>query len=314
MKKKIQKETFSPDEKRKIIGKVSGVSIWGNVILSALKLFAGIFGHSGAMISDAVHSLSDVFTTVIAWIGVKLSDKEADKEHPYGHERLECVASILLSVLLFATGCGIGYGAIMSIISPERLQTPSLIALAAAVLSIVSKEAMCEYTIHYAKKINSSAFKADAWHHRSDALSSVGSLIGIGGAMLGVKILDPIAGLVICAFILKVSVDIFLDAARKMVDRACDSEFEKEIHDLITEDPDVVDVDSLRTRKFGEKIYIDAEIGIDPDITLREAHDIAERVHDAIEARYPEIKHVTIHENPHKAGEKKHEWSHEIQH
>lgn len=316
MKKDIEKnaETVSPTEKRKIIGKVSGVSIWGNIILSVFKLLAGIFGHSGAMISDAVHSLSDVFTTVIAWIGVKISDKEADREHPYGHERIECVASILLAVLLCATGIGIGYSSVTNIISPDKLQVPSLIALIAAALSIVTKEGMYHYTMYYAKKINSSAFKADAWHHRSDALSSVGSLIGIGGAMLGCKILDPIAGVVICCFILKVAVDIFLDATGKMVDRACEPEFEKEIHDLILENPHVVDVDMLRTRKFGEKIYIEAEIGIDPEMKLKDAHEIAENVHDLIEGKYPEIKHITIHENPHAVGEDKHECTHELGH
>ena len=178
-------------EEKRIIRKLSLVSIFGNTILSGFKMIAGIFGHSGAMISDAIHSFSDVLTTVIAYFGVKFSKKEADKAHPYGHERFECVASLILGLMLLLTGVGVGIAGMKNILQGhyETLAIPGAIALIAAVVSIFGKEGMYWYTRYYAKKINSTAFMADAWHHRSDAFSSVGSLIGIGGAMLGFQCL-----------------------------------------------------------------------------------------------------------------------------
>lgn len=186
------------DEAR-IIRKLSLVSVIGNAVLSAFKLFAGITGHSSAMISDSIHSFSDVLTTLVAWAGVKLSKKEPDSAHPYGHERLECITSLILGVVLMGTGLGIGKVGLENILLPRNnaLAIPSTISLAAAVISIAGKEAMYWYTRYYAKLINSSAFLADAWHHRSDAFSSIGSLVGIGGAMMGFPALDPAASVVI---------------------------------------------------------------------------------------------------------------------
>ena len=200
----------------KIVKQISSVGIAGNVALSAFKLFAGIYGHSGAMVSDAVHSLSDVFATLIAFIGVRLSKKSADDDHPYGHERFECVASLLLGTVLLLTGLAIGKSGLGNILSGDytSLAVPGAVALVAAVVSIVVKEAMFWYTRHYAKLLNSSAFMADAWHHRSDAFSSIGSLIGIGGSMLGFHVLDPLASVIICVCILKVAVDIIKDSVR----------------------------------------------------------------------------------------------------
>ena len=194
----------------KIINRLSTVGIAGNIALVVFKLYAGIAGHSGAMVSDAVHSLSDVFATLVAYIGVRISKKAPDQDHPYGHDRLECVASMILGMILLATGFGIGLNGVKQIAAGhyEQLAVPSAIALAAAVVSIVSKEVMFWYTRYYAKKLNSSAFMADAWHHRSDALSSVGSLIGIGGAMLGVPVMEPIACVAICLCLLTVASDI----------------------------------------------------------------------------------------------------------
>ena len=279
-----------------IVRRISLITIVGNIILSAVKLSAGIAGRSGAMVSDAIHSLSDVFTTVIAAFGVRLSQKEADREHPYGHERLECVASLLLGALLMATGLGIGKAGIASMIAGryDALAVPGGIALAAAVLSILSKEAMYWYTRHYALLLNSPAFMADAWHHRSDALSSIGSLIGIGGAMLGFPVMDPMAGTVICLFILKVSYDILKDAIVKMLDTACGEDYEKALTDYIAAQEDVVQIDMLHSRIFGNKAYI----AVEGEKTLREAHGIAERVHDGVEAQFPNVKHIMIHVNP----------------
>ncbi|MGN0578820.1 MAG: cation diffusion facilitator family transporter, partial [Ruminiclostridium sp.] len=200
--KATRENTVSETEFQRVANKVSIVTIIGNVALSLVKLLAGIIAHSGAMISDAVHSASDVFSTFVVIIGIRLASKEPDKEHPYGHERMECVAAIILAVVLFITGLGIGADALNKILggSYNDLQAPGVLALIAAVVSIVSKEAMYWYTRHYAKKIDSGAIMADAWHHRSDALSSVGALIGIGGAMLGFPVMDSIASLVIFFF------------------------------------------------------------------------------------------------------------------
>lgn len=283
-----------------VIRRLSLVSVVGNAILSGFKLLAGIWGHSGAMISDAIHSFSDVLTTLIAWIGVKVSRRAADAAHPYGHERLECVASLILGVVLMATGLGVGRVGLENIFSGEyeKLAVPGLIALIAAVVSIVTKEAMYWYTRYYAKQINSAAFMADAWHHRSDAFSSIGSLIGIGGAMLGFPVLDSVASVVICLFIVKVAYDIIKDAVVKMLDTSCGEQYEQELSRFVSEQQDVVCVDTLHSRMFGNKVYVDLEIEVDGQKTLQDAHAVAERVHTEMESRFPDIKHVMIHLNP----------------
>ena len=283
-----------------IIRNLSLVSVIGNAILSGFKLFAGIVGNSGAMISDAIHSFSDVLTTLIAWIGVKVSKKDADNSHPYGHERLECIASLILGLVLMATGIGVGKIGVENILSGsyETLAIPRIIALVAAIVSIVGKEAMYWYTRYYAKLINSDAFLADAWHHRSDALSSIGSLIGIAGAMLGFPVLDSVASVVICLFIVKVAYDIMKDACVKMLDTSCGDDYEKELIEHITAHDDVICVDMLRSRMFGNKVYVDLEISVDGDKSLWEAHEVAERVHKDVEQCFPDVKHIMIHVNP----------------
>ncbi len=279
--------------------RVSLVSVAGNAALSVFKLLAGILAHSGAMISDAVHSASDVLSSFIVIIGVKLSAREADRDHPYGHERFECVAAIVLAVVLAVTGLLIGYGAVESIGAGEKAAViPGLLALIAAVVSIACKEAMYWYTRHYARRLNSAALMANAWHHRSDALSSVGALIGIAGARLGYPIMEPIASLLICLFILKAAYDIFKDATGKMVDRACDAETEQRIADCVLSQREVLGIDRLQTREFGSKIYVDLEIRVDGSLPLVEAHAIAEQVHDRIEAEFPAVKHIMVHVNP----------------
>ncbi|MBQ2348332.1 MAG: cation transporter, partial [Clostridia bacterium] len=243
----------------KIAERVSSVSIAVNLFLSVFKFLAGVIAHSGAMISDAVHSASDVFSSIIVIIGYKISDKKPDKDHPYGHERFECVTSIVLAAILLITGLGIGKSTIDTILGKNmhEILVPGTLAQIAALVSILIKELLYRYTIIYAKKINSSSLKADAWHHRSDALSSVGALIGITAAKLGYPIAEPIASLVICLFILKAVFDIFKDAVDKLVDKSCDDETTAEMTKAITEKDGVESLVSLKTRMFGSKIYVD---------------------------------------------------------
>lgn len=279
---------------------VSMVSIGVNLLLSVFKLFAGFFARSGAMISDAVHSASDVFSTFIVMAGIKMSGKLDDDDHPYGHERMESVAAVILSVVLVAVGLGIGYQGIQKIISfkTEQLAVPGALALAAAVVSIVVKEWMFWYTRAAAKAEKSDVLMADAWHHRSDALSSVGSLIGIAGAMLGFPVLDPLASVVICVFILKAGINIFREAVNKMVDKACSPDIVNRMKALILDHPEVKTLDDIRTRMFGSRAYVDIEIGVDGELLLKDAHAIAEQVHDEIEQQFAEVKHCMIHVNP----------------
>ena len=308
---KQEKKQDTKQDVKKITNQLAFVGILGNVFLAVFKLIAGIAGHSTAMLSDSIHTLSDVIATFIAYIGVVLSRKKADDKHPYGHERLECVASLILSFILFATGVEIGKKCITAIAdgSYKQLAIPGMLAVIAALVSIITKEAMFWYTMRYAKLLKSSAFKADAWHHRSDALSSIGALIGIVGARHGFPVLDQVAGILICLMIMWVAIEIFRGAVDKMLDTSADREVETRIKDLVynfSRDENLgVGVDLLRTRTFGERVYVEMEINADGNLTLQQSHDIAERVHDEIENEFPEVKHVMIHVNP--TGYKHHE-------
>ena len=296
---KANEKDTKPDETA-VIRKLSLVGIIGNVFLSAFKFVAGIMGNSSAMVSDAVHSLSDVFATFIAFLGVRFGRREADASHPYGHERIESLAAVVLGLILLVTGVGIGWVGLEKILAGnyESLPIPGMIALIAAIVSIAVKEGMFWYTRHWARVIRSSAFEADAWHHRSDAMSSIGALVGVGGSMLGYPVLDPIASVVICLFILKQGISIIYDALKKMLDTSCGEQLEKEVRQLVDAEDQVERIDMLRTRMFGDKVYIDMEIAIDGSMQLTDAHAIAERVHDDIEHAFPEVKHVMIHVNP----------------
>ena len=279
--------------------KVSIISIIANVVLAAFKLVAGILAHSSAMLSDAIHSASDVFSTFVVMIGIKIASKEPDEEHPYGHERMECVAAIILATILCITGLGIGKNALQFITgNSSEVSVPGMLALIAAIVSIIVKEAMFWYTRHYAKMIDSGALMADAWHHRSDALSSIGAFIGIIFARMGYVMMDSIACLVICVFIVKAAYDIFKDAIDKMVDKSCSLEVEAEIRTIVMSVDGVKGIDSLSTRLFGNKMYVDIEIRADGEKTLNETHEIAEAVHDSIEAQFEKVKHIMVHVNP----------------
>lgn len=287
-------------ENGKIVMKVSINSMIVNVLLSIIKVIAGIVARSGAMVSDGIHSASDVFSTFVVMIGYKMSAKESDENHQYGHERIECVAALLLAIILCSTGIAIGYKGLLNIIYAEELnlEMPGMLALAAAIISIIVKEGMYWYTRNAARKVNSGALMADAWHHRSDALSSVGSMVGIIGARLGYPICDPLASVIICVFIVKASYDIFKDAINKMMDTACDVETMHKMKEVILAQKGVLKIDNMQTRLFGARIYVDVEIAVEGSMTLREAHEIAEEVHSAIEKNFEDVKHCMVHVNP----------------
>lgn len=282
----------------KIAIKVSVISIILNCLLTLIKFISGVISKSSAMISDSVHSLSDVLSTFVVIIGVKISNKKADSDHPYGHERIECVSAIILSVMLFIIGALIGINGIKNVTNSSNLVMPGVLALIASIISIISKEAMYQYTIRVSKKINSAALKADAWHHRSDALSSIGSFIGILGSRLGFKIFDPLASVIISLCIIKVSIDIFKDAIDKMVDKSCDKEVIDKVISVIEKNESVKNIDDIKTRQFGNKAYVDVEISVDENLLLKDAHKIAEEIHDSVENEINIVKHCMVHVNP----------------
>ena len=276
--------------------KVTNITIIINVVLSVIKILLGIIATSSAMIADGMHSFSDVVSSVGVLVGMKLSNKKADKEHPYGHERIESVTALFLSIMLFIVAIGIGYSGIKTIITKEY-NTPGILAIVGAIISIVTKEWMYFYTIKYAKMLNSASLKADAWHHRSDSLSSIGALIGIAGARFGLKILDPIAALIICILIIKVAFDICKESITQLIDESASDEKVNEITNKILNIEGVIKIDSLQTRKYDTKLYVDVEISVDGNLSVEEGHNIADKVHHTIE-KDQNIKHCNVHVNP----------------
>lgn len=272
--------------------RVTITTIIVNLLLAAGKFLAGVIGHSSAMISDAVHSASDVFSSIIVIIGLKTSEKEADEDHEYGHERMECIAALVLAGALAAIGIYIGYSGIKSLMAGEYSR-PANIALIMACVSIVVKEGMYWYTRAAGKKLKSPALMADAWHHRTDGFSSVGALIGILGAQHGFPWMDSLASLIICVFVFVASYQVFKDATSRMTDAK--AECEDEIREFLEAN---TSLDMLKTRKFGSKVYVDAEISVDGTMNLVEAHSIAEDIHDKLEHAFPDVKHIMIHVNP----------------
>ena len=277
--------------------KVSIITLIVNVFLSVIKILSGIIGKSIAMISDGIHSLSDIISTIIVIVGLKISNKKADDEHQYGHERIENVASIILAFLLFLTGILLVLNGIKSI-NENTIQIPNKITILIAFISIIAKELMYQYTIIASKKYNSDALKADAWHHRSDAVSSIVSLIGIYFTIKGYIYMDLIASVLISIIILKISVEIFIESIDKMLDTSVNNETIKEIESIVLNTKGVTGIDLLKTRKFGNKIYIDLEINADKNITFQESHTIAHNVHDNIENNIYDVKHCMVHINP----------------
>lgn len=283
---------------------VSIKTIFVNVILSIFKITAGIIGSSSAMFADGIHTLSDVLTTLVALIGIKVASKKADENHPYGHEKYESVFAKILSIILLLTGVAIGYEAIILLIKKE-FQEPGKISLYAAVISVMAKEWMYRYTLKASIEIKSISMEADAWHHRSDALSSIGTFIGILGARMGYPALDPIAGIVVAAMIIKVGVELYLKSVSELVDESADEETIEEIREKTMSVKGVKAINDLKTRVSGNTIYVDIDIAVKSTITVEEGHDISDEVHELLEKDIDAIKHCMVHVEPYKNKEDK---------
>ena len=275
-----------------------------NVLLLLFKFVAGIVGHSAAMVADAVHSLSDFVTDVIVLVFVHISGKPQDKSHDYGHGKYETLAMTLIGVALLIVAIGIIYSGVVKIsawLGGEQLKAPGTVALWAALLSVLLKEAVYQYSMVKARQLNSQVLAANAWHHRSDALSSIGTAIGIGGAIfLGQRwaVLDPIASLVVGAFIVKVAVDLLRDGIGDLMEHSLPDEIEEEMLRMVGELPGVVNPHDLRTRRIGNHFAIELHILMDGDITLREAHNKASEVENLLRSRYGQDTHIAIHVEP----------------
>lgn len=283
------------------------VTLWGgavNVLLLAFKFVAGIMGHSAAMVADAVHSLSDFVTDVVVLVFVHISGKPEDKSHEFGHGKFETLAQTLIGFMLLAVSVGIVYGGLAKIstwLNGEQLKAPGMLALWAALLSIVLKEGVFHYTMRKAKQLDSQAVEANAWHHRSDALSSIGTALGIGGAIfLGQRwaVLDPLASVIVGLFIVKVAVVLLRGGIGDLTEQSLPDEVEQEMLRLAASVPGVEEPHDLRTRRIGSHYAIELHILMDADISLRQAHDKASEVEDLLKKHYGEETHVIVHVEP----------------
>lgn len=288
------------DEYSQIAMRVSVVCIICNVTLCLVKMAGGFAAASQALVSDGINSLFDVVSGIIVIIGAKLAGRTADREHPYGHERFESAAAIILSIVLVVTGVFVGHTAIEDLISGayKTKPVPGLISIAAALVSIAVKECMYRYTKANADRINSVSLRAEALDHRADIISTAGALAGIMVSRYGFPAGDLIASLLVCVFILRTAVIVFREGISQMVDAACDDDIFHEIEECIKKVEGVRAIDKLQVRTFGNRLYVDLEIAEDGNITLFEAHDVAERVHDLIEEEFPVVKHIMVHVNP----------------
>ena len=288
-------------EEKKLGQRASSLGFIANVFLAISKLTVGIIAHSQALISDSINSIGDVLSTFVVFVGIKLSRKDADKDHQFGHERLDSIAAILLAMFFLATAAFIGYQGVTTIIKgvSEDIAVPGTLAWVMALIAIAIKEGLYWYTMLVAKKINSTALKAAAWDHQADVISAAGAFVGIIGARLfNFPLLDPILSLLICILIVITAVRIFKEGVDKLVDKSCDEETEKAIFKSIQSTEGVLRIDVLRTRMFGNRIYVDLEISVDAELSLEKAHEISETVHDQIEKEFPLVKHIMIHVNP----------------
>lgn len=290
--------------REKEIYKVTLVGSAANVLLTVFKFVAGIVGHSAAMTADAIHSLSDLLTDAVVLLFVHISSKPEDKDHDYGHGKYETLATAVIGLALAAVAVGIGWKAVESLLfwyGGGTLAAPGMLALWAAVVSIVLKELVYHYTVHRGKALNSPAVEANAWHHRSDALSSLGTLAGIGGAiLLGDRwtVLDPLAGFIVSLFILRVAWKLLKGGFNELLEASLPDEVEREILDIVTSFPDVSDPHHLRTRRIGSRYAIELHIRMDGSMPLAASHARTCEIEQALKARFGDRTHITLHVEP----------------
>ena len=290
--------------REKGIYKVTIVGSIVNFLLLVFKFFAGIAGHSAAMLADAVHSLSDFITDIVVIVFVRIAGKPEDKGHDYGHGKYETLATAIIGLLLLCVGFGIfwnGASSIYTFLQGGQLESPGVVALVAALVSIVSKEILYQYTVIQGKKLNSQAVVANAWHHRSDALSSIGTAIGIGGAILlgdHWRVLDPIAAVVVSFFIMKVSVQLLIPCVDELLEKSLPDDVEKEIEQTVLSFPGVSQPHHLRTRRIGSYYAIEIHVRMDGKITLEEAHGTATAIENKLKEMFGKGTHVDIHVEP----------------
>ena len=292
--------------KRKIMA-VTLIGSLANFLLLVFKFIAGVLGHSSAMIADAVHSLSDFVTDVIVLLFINISSKPKDEGHDYGHGKYETLATTIIGIVLMCVGAGLFWDGVNKVfgfyLGGEQLESPGKIALIAAIISILIKEALYRLTLYVGKKENSQAVIANAWHHRSDAFSSIGTALGIAGAIfLGKdwRVLDPIAAVIVSIFIVKVSIQLLIPCLNDLLERSLPEETEKEIITIINEDPQIKDPHNLRTRRIGNDFAIEVHIRLRPDMTVQEAHVVATGIENRLRAKYGLRTHVAVHVEPEK--------------
>lgn len=292
-----QDHTIGQDERYRQGRLATWIGIIGNVLLALLKGVIGALSGSLALIADAVHSLSDVLSSLVVLAGLKYSQLPADANHHYGHAKAESIAAKIVAIMLLVAAAGIAWSAYQTIISGE-IAIPGTVALVAAAISIVAKEGMYQYTAGVARRINSAAVRADAWHHRTDALSSVAALLGIGGALLGYPVLDPVAGLVVAVMIAWAALSIYWSAIQDLMDQAPDRAVMIAIRRTATAVPGISEVQELKGRLHGPQVYIDMKISVRRDITVEQGHELAAQVRRTIMQQHPEVEDVLIHVNP----------------
>ncbi len=276
------------------------VGITTNILLFVFKLFAGIFGQSHAMVADALHTATDFLTSVGVFIGFKIAQKPADTEHPYGHGRAESIAAKLVSLILIAGGLKVAFDSIRVIITQD-LRVPYQIALWAAIVSIVVKEGLFRYIYRVGNKIQSNSLKADAWHHRTDALSSVAALIGIGGARMGYPILDPLAGFAVSIFVVRAGITLFHTAYDELMDAALPRKMLDKIKDLSMQTESVKRIKDIKGRKMGIDIFVDLTIEVDKSMSVEDAHVITAKIRRNILKHLQGAKEILIHVEPYDA-------------
>ncbi len=300
-----------PNEYEKKVNKVTAATLVCNGALAVGKLLAGIFAHSTALISDAAQSVTDCVSSVVVMVGVHISAKKSDKDHPYGHERMECISALVLAAIFLATALVIGVVAVTEIVGffteGKSDANPSWLAFGTVVGAILVKGGLYFYTENKAKRLKSSALHGMAVDHLSDSLSSIGALVGIVGTMCGVAVLDSFASLFIAGMIVRAALGVCFMAIDQLVDKSASEEVEQEITKVILETEGVERIDVLRTRQYGNKIFVDVEIAVATQLSLIEAHKIAESVHERVEhGEIEDIKHCMVHVNP-LGGEDNHE-------